>query len=558
MAGLKKHYEIQGLKSGSWTVQKVYDDRSAAIDAAKTLFRDLALKAVKVLEVSFGDTEVGFQDKEVYFEGERPAKASGDSSVELIRPVCRNIEDMRTLMARRSIAVLLAKPLQGWQIMPVELLYHQGHLRRLSDTGQVLQGAVQKVAISQIQKTGQKVNERVLELYTLVNERLQGLKEDGIEGNVPDFDGQDLLGLYRASQKHDNWQRMFLMALARHFQGLKTTDEKFAQILDYIGQYDEPGIVQILDMYLADFLTLSRHLKQLLGDENNLGDAVLSLVDLIRGNKETATVHARHVDRLCVLMRDQLLPQTRETLIQRVREILQGNKSFVAGDLLESARYHSLILTRIRIGQDEHIGGREAIEALQYRCERLMGSMTIARMLEGADLPLDKVDRLLKINKGVIGASNKRAIANYILPVLQSDYNIREILAEGRVPLALVNRLRGLQKQVLKANFQEFHETRILEALDQIALTALAEADLLSVLEKRAATEVHLGLSLLELIVGDRLTRPEAEKQVRDKARMTIKAPTFLPTLQGMADKGQAPPDFLKQFYNLLKVAGIQ
>ncbi|WP_025899231.1 hypothetical protein [Sneathiella glossodoripedis] len=65
------HYEVLGRQSSSWTVQRVCDDKQSAIDSASSLFKELSLKAVKVLEVSYEGEEPGFKDKEVYFDGER-------------------------------------------------------------------------------------------------------------------------------------------------------------------------------------------------------------------------------------------------------------------------------------------------------------------------------------------------------------------------------------------------------------------------------------------------------------------------------------------------------
>lgn len=552
------HYEIHGMQTGSWAVQKVCDDKVTAIETAKGLFRDLDLKAIKVLKVVFDTDDPIFKDKEVYFDGERvvPSKLG---SVELIEPICHKPEDMYVPDARRAIFRLLQKPLAGWQKTPLELLYHQGNLQKLNDTGQILQGAVQKTAISQVQKTGQKVNERVLDLYSITNKILQDLKTTTKEQDIPDIEGDDLLAALAEAKKGENWRKIFMMSMARHFQDIKTLDEKFEKIITYLLQYDDPEILEMLDRYLGDFLSSPARLQALLGEEENLGDALVSLVDFIRGAKKTTLNMHKSTQRINMLLRDKKLPEVRQALTIRFRDTLMGNKSFVKNDAVKSMSYHRLLMARMHIADGEHIGGQDAVEALISRCERMTGSTTISAFLEGLDQPLDRVDRLLQVNEGVIGPVNKRTIANYILPVLESTSNVISILKQREAGTATIARLKNIQAATKKSGFQNFYSDKILESLDRIGMRVLTEKKVLENLARDSKDNIQLGLNLLQLISAEKLTEPTALNAVRDYAKKTIVSAEFMRTLEQKTTSDSAQQaEFFRQFYKLLEKTGIR
>ncbi|MEH6401781.1 MAG: hypothetical protein V7750_00310 [Sneathiella sp.] len=533
------------------------DEKSSAIDIAKNLFKDLNLVAVKVLEVKYDSSDPLFHDKEVYFEGER-IKLAQVSTVELIGPICKKADDMYLPAARRSMLKLLQKPLSGWKITPLELLYHQGHLQKLNDTGQILQGAAQRAAVSHVQKTGQKPNERVLEIYGYTNTILQDLKKLTIADLVPEIVDDDLIGALKLAKETEDWRKSFMMSFARHLQDVKSLEEKFEKVIHYLSLYDDPDILEMLDRYLADFASSPAILQTLMGEDNNLGEAMLSLIDFIRGAKEKNRGEHHGTQRINMLIRDVNLPETKQVLVLRLSETLAGNQSFVKEDPFKSVSYHSKILAKMHIAAGEHIGGQDAVEALESRCERMTGSITIGTMLDGFTDPLDRVERLLQINRGIVGPVNTRAIANYILPVLESPQNITLISEQKGPLLPTLARLREFQTKVRQSGFQQYYSDKLLSILDEIAVEIMTSKNVLGSLAKESIDNIHLGLSLLQLIAEEKLTMPSGMKMVRDFAKETIVSETFMAALEEKAKDGASQAVLFRQFYMLLERTGIK
>ncbi|MBL4665782.1 MAG: hypothetical protein JKY04_00285 [Sneathiella sp.] len=463
------HYEVHGRQARSWTVQKVCDDRQSAIDSARSLFKELSLKAVKVLEVSYGSDDPVFHDKEVFFNGEKQ-ETSKAPDIELIGPVCQKVSDFYLPEGRRSIASLLQKPLAGWKITPLELLYHGEHFQKLNDTGQILQGAVQRVAISRIQKTGQKVNERVLDLYSLTNELLQDLKSRKHEGEIVTLEGEDLERLLSDAKKAENPTLVFMFAVAHFLKSISSLDLKFEKILEMIVSNDNPEILAFLDQYLADFLYSTENLRKLLGESENLGKGLLLIIDLIRAEINGDANGHKALGRVNQLIGKNLLPETKKLLVFKVVASLKGNASFVKGDPFKSMLFHRRILSRLNVEGTTHIGGHDCVDAIKERCSRLTGSTSIGEVLSGLEHPLDRVERLIEIANGVVGASNLRAIANYIFPVLESPHNTKIIIEESSNDFKLLKRLSNLQQKIRDTGFQDFYHEKILTNLDRIGL----------------------------------------------------------------------------------------
>ncbi|MEH6477276.1 MAG: hypothetical protein V7727_16405 [Sneathiella sp.] len=546
------HFEVHGRQAQSWTVQKVCDDRQSAIDSAGTLFKELSLKAVKVLEVSFGSDDPVFHDKEIFFQGEKDAPSQA-SDVDLIGPVCQKIEDLFLPEARQSIASLLQKPMAGWKITPLELLYHGEHLQKLNDTGQILQGAVQRVAISQIQKTGQKVNQRVLDLYSLTNELLQDLKIRGRDGNVVLLEGEDLEGLLAKAKKAENPSLVFMFGVVHFFKEIPSLDLKFEKTLELIEANDDPEILGFLDQFLADFLYSTENLHKLLGGSENLGKGLLRIIDLIRAEINGGGDGHPALLRINLLIGRNLLPETKKLLVVKVMSSLKGNASFVKGDPYKSIMFHRRILSRLNVDGNTHIGGQDSVEAIIQRCSRLTGSVSISEVLNGLEHPLDRVGRLIEVANGVVGATNLRAVANYIIPVLESPHNTQIIIENSDDDLKLLKTLSNLQQKIRDTGFQHFYHEKILSNLDRIGFELFKVKKVQNQLLSSASDKIQLGFSILGLIAEDAVPYPQVMGVVRGFAKKIIMSGDFMAELQKKALDGEADADLLKEFYMLLE-----
>lgn len=557
MSDGSSHYEVHGCQSGSWTVQRVCDDQKTAIENASSLFKELSLKAVKVLKVSYGAENEGFKDKEIYFEGERIAENTGTPSVPLIRPICRQTADLYRLDARRVIANQLKGPLAGWNIVPLELLFHAENLQRLNDTGQILQGAVQKVAISQIQKTGQKVSERVLDLYKLTNEILKELKFQRQQDDFIEMKGEDLDSLFVKASETDNPDRAFMTAFCRFMRPTQKLNEKFDKILDLIETNQNSPAMKYLDWFFADFMNSSENIKFIFGDSESLGEGLLRILDLIKGQAQVTSECHMIFPTVMTLIKNKSMPETQKSLLHKFKTTIEGNASFVKNDPFKSVMYHKRILNNMALKDGGYIGGPECVDALKERCERMTGSTSIAEFIYGYDYPLDRVDRLTDIASGIIGAGNMRTIANYILPVLESPFNIEQILKGSRDDIKTLKQIATLQAKVKRAEFQDFFADRMAKDLDQIGIELYEKKQVEDQLVNNSDDQLQLGLKLLRFVSEGVFSEPAVNNKIRALAKSTIMSKELMQSLQDQAQAGGAGANVLKEFTALLQQTQI-
>ncbi len=552
MAKSNIHFEVLGQKGGGWSLQRVCDDEKSAAENARFFLKEQKLTAAKVMKITYDTKGQSYQEKEVYFEGTR-AVAGTKADVDLILPVCRNATELYRSDSRREIFNALRKPLLGWKIMPIELLYGAEHVQRLNDAGQILQGAVQKVAISQIQKTGQKVNERVLELYSYTNEILKDLKHRRQKSDLGLDPSQDLVELYEKLKESDDRKKDFFIALSHLFSKSKTLEEKFEKTLSYIEQYDEDHILNYLDQYLADHLNLGDNVKALIGEEDTLGGGLLSLIDLIRGQLKPRADRHKSIDRLCALYRENKMPASRKSLVHKLVTSLEGNASFDSNDLLKNMLFHRQIADRMHLGGEKYVGGLEAYDAIKGRCERLTGTSTIGRLLEDQEHPLDRVERLLQASGGFVGAVNLRALANYIIPILESGHNRQLLINEIGEGLNTLRRLSALQRLARKSGFPDFFLKRILEDLDDLAFEGIKKTGILDNMVAQSSDMLVAGIALLGIIFRGEMPRPKSMQEFKNFSRRTIMAEKFLLNIQQTSKQSPNGRSKLQQFYKLLE-----
>ncbi|MBE7637977.1 hypothetical protein GUA87_14055 [Sneathiella sp. P13V-1] len=552
MQNSETHFEVLGQRSGSWSLQKVCDGEKAAVDYARQFHSELKLDAAKVMKITYDTSAQNYIEKEVYFAGEK-AVASKHSDVPPILPICKSASDLYLSNSRREIFNVLRKPLEGWKITPVELLYCAEHVQRLNDTGQILQGAVQKVAIAQIQKTGQKVNERVLELYNFTNEILQDLKTHRQKSDLGIDQNEDLEKLKQHLADNEDPRKDFFVALSHYFNRLPNLSDKFEKTLEFIEKYDDEEILDILDHYLADHLLWSANVKVLLGEEENLGEGLLALIDLIRGQLRPRADRHYIIDKLNSLYADNKMSISRKTLVHKLTTGLTGNASFDTTSLLQNILYHRKIAQALHLGGEKYIGESETYDALKNRCEKLTGSTTIGNLLEGLDHPLDRVERLLDASAGFVGAVNLRSLANYIVPILESAHNRGIVIEDIDKGFATLRRLSALQRKTRKTGFPDFFQRRILSDLDDLAYEGMMETKIMEKMVEQSENMLMAGMALLGTVFKGEMPRPKTMTEFKLFTRKTIMAEKFLMHIQQHAKGGAVEKSRLQQFYKLLE-----
>ncbi len=557
MASEPAKFEVHTTKTGSWTVAQVCDSKQAAVESARHLGSEGGNKAVKVIQVTYDEDEGTFDDKEVFYAGKK-FKAKKPVEPNAILPVCKSASDLYGATARRNIYGLLDTSLENWCITVVELLYSEENLRRLSDTGTILQAAVQRAAIQQIRDTGQEVQERVLEIYQLVSDARKALKEERETLNFPAIDGDDLLPVMAAVKDKNMKARALNIAICRYFTTIKKRSDKLKRLFELLKANKDMKVIAVLDVHIADHITWPGTMKDMLGASPNLGTAILNMIAFMEGDLADGTITNDDVKFFENYLNSGRLPRCTDAILSKIKDSLEGTAAFDPNDRFENLVFHGRIKEALQPEVGPPVGDDTMIEALVARCNRALGTHTIMKVLENVESAWDRIDKLLDVSHGVVGKSNIRVIGGQILPILDSPANQTEIVKSSSPYSARLEQLKKLQAKAIAVDFQDFQKTKMVEKLDQLSVQILTEDKVIQDLTAKQPDIFGELQAILMFLIKDVLCVGEAKRIVHDKVKSLMTDKAFTQALEKLATGSGEHKAVVQAFHQLLTKAGYQ
>ncbi len=332
-------YEIQLMRNGRWTTDSVVDhDREAVALARKYLTAGTVQGARVVFERDLMD---GITAERVIFEEVREVTDGKPLRIGAVdhAPWCDTADDLYGLPARMVITRLLRRFLDRHVLTASELLYLARPLQRLQDhDSNIYPAAVDRVATLQTQgREDLDIRTRRDSLYGLVDEVARRARRAEGEklmwktslANFPNM-------IRRAGQAafQDAEQNVLVRAsVARCLSGERSWLGKLEALLGAVSDDLAPAHLAILDGFIADCLSVSEVIQDLLGERPNLASALIGLIDLIEG-KDQANRDARSetAETLRTLFAERRLPSGATVVMDRVCREVQGTNPLSRND----------------------------------------------------------------------------------------------------------------------------------------------------------------------------------------------------------------------------------
>ncbi len=555
MSIASKHFEVQAHRSEGWSLEELCNDIDAAIRIASSFVTLPEWNAARVIAVTYDDGTYDVGETEVHFAGD-PVTLPSTQDKDECQPVCVSYEELYSADAQRAIGRLLKAPLMQWKITVPELLYSEAYLNKLNDTGTILQGAVQKAAIAQSSKTSGTANERVLELYDLVAASVQAMRKLG-EGKIPEILDNDLAVVLSGLEGDPDRQQKLMIAVAKYFSGFDTIADKYDQAFKLLSKYDQPEIAAAMDMYIAGYLDQDVNIVELLGEEKNFGTTLIDFINLCNGTFVGRGSKLERQELLNAKIGADLLPQSRQILLLRLEDGILGHRSFVVGDEYQSMLSHDKIYQALHNSDGSRLGRPELIDALEARCEKMLTRETVGKMLGVLQAPAEKIQKLLDINKGVVGAANKNKLAKFIFHILFPAYSEKLLVSNNTPVMARLKVLRDFQKQVVESGFIADYTEQITRRLDEISMIILKKNLVVKKLLEQHSGRVDKLMALLKLLGADVLTEGEAADAVRAHAKLMLSDEEFFTELLASSSEKAEQVKILKNFQDMLSSAGF-
>ena len=527
------HFEVfrrAGAKGG-WTLHEVAAERERALAMAKELMASEKATGVKVVKETYDDDTGDYLSLKIFEDGHTqmklaPAQEDAPQALPCFKP-----DDLYTYHARQTMMRLLGDFLSRNKVTITELIHRADLLDRLEATGTVYQHAVQKIAVAQAASGTTPVQQIVKNLNELIEQATQRVYRDQRKGLFPNprTDQFGELAVKLAGQP--NAAYLFNGALARSLKETHGWNEKILAMIEILGFAPESGdarmlVLSSIDAVMAEALGASTALHELLGPSENLAEALTRLIELFLG-KIPAEGGKGGLVALSGRFAADELPEARTAIAGRIVAEFKSAKRMRPDSLVEELKALRRLANRVVYGVGKFLSHDDLVAAFTLRSKRLVTQETLSNYISECT-PDEKIERLLFVEENIIGIENKRQLAGFILPVMNSAV-FDNFFQDPKVPvLQRLQRLAQLQARVRRSSFVDVQQEEIAGRMDRLAGDVAARARLFENLEAKNQNPVAKATTLLKLLMGGFFTEGALSGRAREIILNCLATPGFL------------------------------
>lgn len=532
--GQEIHFEIfrRAGARGGWTLHEVRSNREDALRIAEELMTGDNATGVKVVKETYNEETGDYLTLKIFEDGHNQVKVPpAEEDVPHAIP-CFKPDDLYSYHARQTMTRLLGDFLARNKITITELIHRADMLEKFEATGTAYQHAIQKVAVAQASSTKTPVQQIIKGLNELTTNAIHRVYRDQRAGLFADPEPGQLaeLACELCARPTGNAAYVFNGALAQHLKEAKGWDEKVGMLIAVMEQApaDEAArrlVMASIDAVMAEVLSGSAALHELIGAAENLGQALQRLVALFLGKPVPGARSGLLA--LSGHFAADTLPNSRTAVANRLVAEFKSNKRLCPDSMVDELKTLRVIANSIVLGVGKYLSHEDLVAAFTLRSKRLVTPEGLGRQLGDAP-PDEKLEQLLFVEENIIGAENKRLLAKFVMPILTSA-PFDALFSDPKVPvLGRLQRLAQLQARVKRSGFIDVTRNEIADKLDSIAARIEARGRVFEAIEARNTSHVEKAQTLLRLATGGVLTEGSVSARARELILGHLSRPGFL------------------------------
>ncbi|WP_417449218.1 hypothetical protein [Kordiimonas sp.] len=556
--GQSVHYEIMGRRGTRWTIVEVINDRKLAVGKAEELWGSKRFTGVRVVKESYDKINQEFASVEIYSRGAHRKTSKYDQSG-TISP-CLTPDDLYSADGRRAIWELLGNTLGDWMITPTELLHSLDHYYKLYNAGTKLQNAVQRTAVS-YENDQNSIQERMRKITKVIDTSVDIMKAN--KEKTPSLEVGRLKPVIEELKDRTNKRFLLIAAITEYLRPAVTLSDKVGRLIAMLSGTRPAWVLEILDQMISEMFLHPSILGQMLDEPEDRGRFMTWLSFLqagrlnMMGEDERSPVFSDEILRLNGFLSAGQMPQVARALFARLKIEIDAAKPICPGGLVEQLKGIDQLKQAIDELQDD-VGMQESLEeALASRAGRLLNSQAVGEMLYETKNPIAQLNALLDLEKFTIGHSNKRMVANFMLPVLtRPEYEPIFVGLDSNQPMQRMHDLVELQKRIMEADLTEMHRRKIAEKLDLFCRAIMDNTQILKKLHGLNISLQDKAKKILSLLADNYFTTGDCRTRADHQVRIYMKQTGFTEGLIKGLDRATAEKE-LKDFRDLLDRAGF-
>ncbi|MEA2824780.1 MAG: hypothetical protein QOF03_1262 [Alphaproteobacteria bacterium] len=529
------HFEVfrKMRRGGEWSLVEVITQRDDAVKYAKVLVEEGAT-AVRVMKETHEPETGDYMSLSIFEHGATESKKKntklddGANSTPCFKP-----DDLYSYHARATMGRVMAEWLGRHKLTPTEFIHTAAALEKFEATGTVFQHAIQKVAVSQAAEAESSVAQIVKSLNELCTIAMNRVFKDERRGSFPTLEAGQFGPLAENLAANPEGRYVLNGALAKYLATAASWDAKLRNILILMAELPSTGpgrvlLLSAIDVLVSEILTGAAALADLLGQNPDLGHALMNLVELFLGDEvHVGEGGGQGINELARFFARDELPYARQSIASRIITELKGMKRLCPGSIDEEFKMLRRLGNKLVRGQGKYLSHEDLMTAFQERSKRLVSHEPLLQFMQNAKTPDEKLERLLTVEENIVGAENKRMLSTFVIPIISSNSFEAELYTGSPTRLRL-RRVAELQERVLRSGFQEVQKNQIASALDKVAQRIDERSRFLASIETRVANPNERMDMIFKLCTAGVFTQGALMTKARQLLIACLAKPGFL------------------------------
>ena len=567
-------YEILTLRDGNWKIEASAAQKAEAEAISIQMLRSADVRGVKVIKDSARSLDA-LKDGDVVFEKLKGAGAADRVFVNEIdeAPDCQSPEDLMGAEGRMTVNRLFRSYLDKNNITAMEVMHSYKELKRAMDADTLVPSAIAKVAQLQTKDGNSSTNERRDALFAFVQQiserarkaeakQLPRIREHGFDAAFTSL--CDIA-------EGDEFDYLLNFTLTRELIDNRNWWGKLVQTVDWAEPAEDPRALNALDGFMADTLANNSVLQDILGQQEDLGGALMTMLDLSAGGLELgdpATLSAESTERtkaqLNALLGDGKLPDSQKTIMDRVRRQLQRGGSLAKGGQDQERDRFRDILDRV-VSKDDVLGGPSMAEAMTERQSRLLNKGGVAGLREAATRvvpslrePARKAAYLLSLHDSKMG---RDSLADSITEQLDELFvrpdSVHRIVKGDLPPNRKMEQVTSVFYRIQNSGLEESHKDKIMNRLDELLASYIVDGEILQKIDNPDRPLHIRAFILVGMCQPEMLPKGKASDLARKIIINSLKQPNFEEELVSQIDDAEEKSRVLRRFHEQLHRCGF-
>ena len=568
-------FEILALHGYTWQIDATVNNKSEIEEVAAQILGESGVSGVRVvhdsilIEKSINDLE----EEDFVFEKIKDAVQEKIFVGEIdTAPNCEVAEDLLKPDALTTLNRLFRKYLDKNNITAMEVIHNGKEIKRLNDADTLVPSAVGKVAKIQSENSDSSSNERrdiLFEFMQEITNKANQAEERGLPA-IKKTSFTEAISDLKKTASEAELEYLLNVIIAKELIDTRSYWGKLLQTIRWASDLDDPGVEAALDRFVADILANNSVIQDLLGDQLDLGSAVIEMLDLGSGSLETGELDELQEEgiewtkaKLNQIMARPNFKISQLILLERAEQQIAGSgKLSKEGETGEKERFNA-ILDRV-ITKDEVLGGAQMAEALTERQTRLInkGGLTglkeaINTLIPSLRSPARKIALLLSLASSKMAEDKlEQFIQEHIETLLIKPSSISGIVSPDLPPNRKMEQITSSFYQIEKSQLEQELKDKITAKLDDILASYLEESKIIEKIDN-PSRPMHLrAMMLVGMCQSEMLPRGKASNIARDVITKHLKKPDFNTELVAQDDEAEKE-NVIARFQSQLKRAGI-